>query len=338
MAIAPGTHIAGRYEVIARIGGGASGNVYRVLDHYQQSEFALKLLGRSTVTWDEAQILTQLQSDFILPIRNADIDGGVRFIVSDLAAKGSTDAHMAPLGVDPALAIRWVRAAARGATRAHDAGLLHRDIKPGNVFLTADDRAVLGDFGLAKTMDAAGTTDREGTPQTVAPEVAHPSGRCSVRSDVYSLGATLYALLAGRYGHQGQRADVIAAVLAGPPPRLREVAPHVSKALADRVEKAMARNPADRYATPAEFDAALGSLPAATQWRRTDEHPAHHRCWSTDRPGGKAITVCAVASGNGFEVEVRHQPSGVRIVAACRPRRSATLLPAAVRTAIRKAT
>src|SRR5947208_16117059 len=104
MGVAPGTYIAaGRYEVLEGIGGGAGGVVYRVFDHFQQEEFALKLLGRTTVTWDEAQILTELKSDYILPIRNADVDNGLRYIVSDLAAKGSTDKHMVPLGVEPAL-------------------------------------------------------------------------------------------------------------------------------------------------------------------------------------------------------------------------------------------
>ena len=339
MSNAAGTYIAaGRYEILGNIGGGSGGDVYRVFDHFQKCEFALKLLGPSAVTWDEAQVLTQLQSDYVLPIRNADVDNGVRFIVSDVATKGSADRQMAPLGVDPRLAVRWVRAAAHGAARAHASNLLHRDIKPANVFLTADDRAVLGDFGMAATMDASGTTAANGTPHTVAPEVLRPPYRCSVRSDVYSLGATLYALLAGRYGHEAPtKLETQNAVLAGPPPRLRELAPHVLPALADRVEKAMARNPADRYATPADFAAALGALPPHAPWRRTDEHAAHHRCWRTDRPGGKAITVCAIPSGNGFEVEVRHRPSGVRIVPACRPRCTSAKLPTAVRTAIRKA-
>jgi len=192
MSIAAGTYIAaGRYEVLGRVGGGAGGDVYRVFDHFESGQFALKLLGRSAVTWDEAQILTQLWSDYVLPIRNADVDNGVRYIVSDLAAGGSTDVQMAPLGEDPPLAVRWVRAAALGAARAHASALPHRDIKPGNILLTVDHKAVLGDFGIAAAMDATGQAGRDGSPHTVAPEVIDASGRCSVRSDVYSLGATL---------------------------------------------------------------------------------------------------------------------------------------------------
>jgi serine/threonine protein kinase len=321
------------------LGRGSFGEVYEAIDTFQDAVVALKLVRRLAPTagpWREAQLLTQLRSDYILPVWNADLVAGIPYLVTELARHGTAGQRMAPLGVPPPLAVHWVRAACRGAARSHDAGLLHCDIKAENLFLDDQDHATLGDFGLASLMDASGLGPAAfGTPVTMAPEVA-AGGRTSVRSDVYSLGATLYALLAGRYGHSEPDARAcMAAVVAGGPLALRDLAPHVPQALAQRVDRAMARDAADRYSSPAEFDAALGHLPASERaWCRTDEHAAHVRCWRGEAPGTTAATVCAVAAGSRMAVEARHQPTGRVINAACRPPGPPSQLPTKVRSAI----
>jgi eukaryotic-like serine/threonine-protein kinase len=261
---------AGRYQILARIGGGTFGEVFRAVDTHQGDVVAVKLLKliNPLRPWQEAEILTQLASPYILKVRNADIVAGQPYIVTELAQHGSTADRMRPIGVPPELAVRWIRAACRGAARAHDAALVHRDIKPENIFLTAETDAVLGDFGIAELVDATGHASWGGTTETMAPEVA-AGGQTSVRSDVYSLGASLYALLAGRFAHQGSDdAAVTAAVVAGPGPDIRDVAPNVSLVLAARVRQAMARAEVDRYPDAAAFDAALG-LPAPSRaWCR----------------------------------------------------------------------
>jgi eukaryotic-like serine/threonine-protein kinase len=333
----PGTLIAGRYEVRRFLGSGSFGEVHEVRDHHQDKIVALKFLRQvsGAATWAEAQILTQLQSPYVLPVFNADFDSGVPFLVTELAAGGSTDRKMRPLGVPIDQAVRWVRAACRGAARAHTAGLLHRDIKSENVFLRDERHALLGDFGITILMNANGEAPCAGTPETMAPEVA-AGGNTSVTSDVYSLGATLYALLAGRYAHNGPNPQAcMASVVVAPAPPIRDLAPHVTQALAQRVSRAMARDPADRYSNPAEFDAALGDLPAAVrQWRRTDEHPGHAACWRGEATGKSDATVCLIPAGRRWEVAACHQPSGRRITPACRPPGPQSALPRNLRAAM----
>jgi serine/threonine protein kinase len=319
-----GALIASRYEVLEYLGSGGYGEVYRVRDHHLDATFALKLMRRfaSTNVWAEGQILMRLRSQYILEVENADIDAGVPFLVTAFAANGSADGPMDPIGVPPERAVRWVRHACRGAARTHASRLLHRDIKPHNLFLTASGEAQLGDFGVAVLMDANGEAASFGTPVTRAPEVT-AGGNTSVASDVYSLGATLYALLSGGYSN----------VLGDPP--IRDVAPHVSLALAQRVHTAIAPDPADRYGSPAEFDAALGDLPVPRRaWRRTDEHAGHTACFRGEAPGKTDATVCLMPAGTRWEVVARHQPSGRRITAACRPPGPQSALPRNLRAAM----
>lgn len=307
MARATGTIIGARYEILGYLGSGTYGEVYRARDHHLDTVIALKLLKiAGGNVWAEAQSLMNLRSHYILPVLNADIYAGVPFLVTELAMNGSADQRMPPAGVAPMTAVRWVRHACRGAARAHGARLLHRDIKPHNLFLTGEGEAQLGDFGIAAFMDANGEASPIGTPITRAPEVT-AGGNTSIRSDVYSLGASLYALLSGNYPTTTANAP------------LRDVAPHVSQALAQRVQKAIAIDPTERYETATALDRALGTLPVASRdWRRTDEHNGHACCYRGTGGGKADVTVCLVPTGTRHEVVAQHQPSGRRISAACR--------------------
>lgn len=336
MVHAAGVVIDGRYTIQSFLGSGASGEVYEVIDAHQGQTYALKLFRPvpGAPPWHEAQVLTQLESDFILPVRNADIANGLPYIVTDLAIHGSAADGTMPLGIDPSIAVRWVRAACRGATRTHDARLLHRDIKPENLFRTASGGVVLGDFGMAAFMDPHGEAGRDGTPVTVAPEVA-AGGNTTVSSDVYSLGATLYALVAGRYAHNAPTKHAcLDAVMTTVPPLLRDVAPHVTRGLAQRVERAMARDPNDRYDCPASFDADLGLLRAEPRrWQRTDEHIGHHGCWRS-AGGGRDIVICVATSGTRFVVEGRYAATSRRVPGTLQSPVTAAQLPRRIRAAM----
>jgi len=329
--------INARFRVDGLINVGANGEVYEVFDLHRGETYALKLLAGAVhgPPWHEAQVLTQLRGEYILPVHNADWLGAQQFLVTELAHHGTAANHLQPIGIDPERAVRWVQAACRGAARTHADHLLHRDIKPENMFITDHDEVLLGDFGLAQLVGPPGIGTAAGTAYTMAPEV-FTTGQTSVRSDVYSLGASLYGLVAGQYAHAPGPACP-AAVVAGPGTLLAAAAPHVSVGLARIVAKAMDRNPAARFSNPDEFDAALGRLviPART-WVRTDEHgPPHAGCWRGSRQGHAEILVCAVFAGPRFDVETRHDPSGTRLSAGCLTRVPPSGIASAVRRAIR---
>jgi eukaryotic-like serine/threonine-protein kinase len=267
--------IGTRYEVRSTLGTGSHGIVYEVFDHRTGQTSALKFLlsFNPNSPWIEAEVLVGLEGEFVLPVRNAHHESGVPYIVTEVARNGTvSDRLVAGVGVPTDQTIKWVQQASRGTARIHDRGLLHNDIKPANLFLAANDEAMIGDLGIATLRDASGHGGFGGTPNTMAPEVAvvgatlppaawpsrHPT---SIASDVYSLGATLYWLLAGQPPHQDPTGliETMRAVTSGPPPDLLDVAPHVPQGVRDIVQKAMARDPADRYGGPAALDAALGS-------------------------------------------------------------------------------
>jgi len=203
------TIIAGRYQIQAPLGGGHQGDVYRVRDLHEGDIVALKLIRRVATggLWTEAQILRRLSDPHILPIRNADVASGQPYLVTDLAEHGTLENRLTGAGargLEVDEVIRWIRHAAYGIARAHQLRLTHNDVKPANLFLNAEAECMVGDFGMAAliTPGAASVRPPGGTPETAAPEVAAGWGTtaatASEQSDVYSLGATAFWLLAAR--------------------------------------------------------------------------------------------------------------------------------------------
>lgn len=334
MPIVPaGAWIANRYRVEAFLGDGSFGEVYRVWDEHQGQTVALKLLDPVKVShwpWHEATQLTRLRSDFILPVWNADIAGGYPYVVTEVAGFGSVGDRLQLGPFTPRAAAQVIREAAKGTARAHDDGIVHRDIKLDNVFLGADGRAVLGDFGLAHPLNAAGQAPRAGTPITMAPEVL-AGGATTRASDVYSLGASLYACVTGEYPYQTAAGDdvglLMGLVAAGPPPPVRDLAPHVSRLLGAIVGSAMNRDPA-RRPSAAALDAELGRVTFSREWTPA-AHPGHVRCWESTGPG--SVHVCTVTNGRRTAVEVRHASSARRILAHCYPAVPSAQVPAKLR-------
>lgn len=326
---------AHRYELRSALGQGAQGEVYEAFDHHERETVALKLLRPSPDLWAEAAILRRLYDHHILPIRNADIHQGRPFLATVLASHGSiADRILATgsAGLTTADTVRWIREACHGVARGHDSGLVHNDIKPANLFLNGKDECVVADWGFASRMDPiTGLAVVQGaTAETVAPEIAATFGTgtaaATAQSDVFSLGATAYWMLAGRppidlAGLTGPAARMHGAATLTPP-RLHDVAPHVPRWVRDKVEKAMARDPSDRYASAHAFAAGLGNRPAVSRrWVRTDEHASHLACWRGIPSRGVTYVMCLEAGTTSSQRKIVtvSASSGHRISRGCAP-------------------
>jgi serine/threonine-protein kinase len=323
-----------------------------VFDRHESSVVVLKLIPNVPTgnPWHEAQILRRLSDRHILPIRNADLATGVPFVVTDLATHGTLEGKLdasSRLGLDIRDVIRWIRQASFGIARAHDLRLLHNDIKPDNLFLSAAGEALVGDFGGATLLPSgqACAVPFQATVCTMAPEVAADwltgVATASFASDIYSLGATTYQLLAGAALHDFagavDRAQMRRIVASNPPDPIRDVAPHVPLSVAAVVQRALQKRPADRYESVVAFAEALARVKLPRRlWRRVNVHTAHVGCWEGNPTGGGGAYLMCLAPGSRptqYELTTVHVSSGRRITKGCRivPARS---WPSGVRAVI----
>lgn len=326
MSISPsqGGHIIeDQYEVLGDLGDGSHGQVIKVIDHRLGRICALKFyrkVGATVDTWKEAQALQSLRGNFILPVHHAGLAEGMPFIITDVASNGAIyDRIESGIGLPVDTSVRWIREACQGVVRMHDSRMVHRDIKPANLFLDSNNKVLVGDLGTASLLDEDGLAMPHGTPSTMAPEVVdsldHEAGESyrsySVRSEIYSLGATLWWMLGGT--------PPPPAGSSSPPPiaefDLWAVAPHVQSSLRRVVHRAMKCNPGERFDSVSDFDAALGNLKSATRkWRRVPPHQNDHiQCFEGIK-GKSAFVVCAIANDTNdrVEIEVSHLNSGRR--------------------------
>lgn len=311
-----GTMIANRYKVVSVLGSGKSGEVYLVWDEHLKDHVALKLLypvAGAPATWEEAQILKQLSGDYLLPVINADVAYplDLRYITTPHMTGGDLAAKAKGRGVSTGLAIRWATQIAHGLARMHGAGLLHRDVKPGNAYLDANLDVLLGDLGGAMLLDPDGTAPMLGTPATVAPEVITLQ-RCTMASDIYSLAATTFYLLAGDYpvNARGGNTSVLRRVVAGTQRDLRDVAPHTPLAIASVVGRALSVDASGRPNTALDFANALAAARRHERdWERSDHHSGHQFCLTgSPQWSRQAVCVCAVPGSAGrWDVTVVRQ-------------------------------
>ncbi len=258
----------GRYELRRLLGEGAMGEVYLAWDTQLGREVALKVpttLARPKNVQRflrEAQSAAVLDHPFICPVYDYGQINGIRYLTLKYIA-GRTLADVLADGPMPLRdAVKLCGQVAEALHAAHRSGVVHRDLKPGNIMLDETGRPYVMDFGLARrdSADASLTRTGEvfGTPAYMPPEQARgDSVRVGPRSDVYSLGAMLFQMITGRLPFMGSAAEVFSQILREPAPAPSQVHAGVPACLDEICLRAMAKDPDDRYATAADFAAAL---------------------------------------------------------------------------------
>jgi len=259
------------YRITAELGRGGMGVVYKAEDIQLRRTVALKFLSPHLLAepsekarfLHEAQAAAALDHNNIATIHEIhEVDGQTFMVMAfiegeELGAKIAADGMAVDEALDIAVQV------ARGLAKAHEAGIVHRDVKPNNVIITGDGVAKVVDFGLAKlatqtTLTKTGVT--LGTVTYMSPEQATSAG-VDHRTDIWSLGVMLYQMLAGMPPFRGDvEAAVIYAILNRNPKPITEIRKDVPVALEDILEKALAKDPAKRFETMGAFLAALETL------------------------------------------------------------------------------
>jgi serine/threonine-protein kinase len=286
----------GQYRIVEQLGAGGMGLVFKAVHATMQRTVALKVIAPQLT--QDAQVRARFQREVrsaarlnhpnVVVAHDAAEAAGLWFLVMEYVP-GTDAAHLYQRHGRPPveLACEVARQAALGLQHAHELGMVHRDIKPANLMVTAAPQPGIStagppagwpnpplvkilDFGLArlavadpdKQLTAADVLTREravfGTPEYMAPEQAKDSRLADIRSDIYSLGCTLYALVAGRPPFVSRNpSEVLAMHLTQQPELVSKYCPDVPDWLEQVLDRMLAKQPEDRYATPREVAKAL---------------------------------------------------------------------------------
>lgn len=266
--------ILGRYRIVRPVGYGGMATVFLAQDMQLRREVAIKVFSpnlRETTDFlrrfaREAQVLAQLDHPNILPIYDYGEQSNLAYLITPYIAGGSLkDLLQARRLLPPTEALHLITQALNALQYAHERGLIHRDIKPGNMLLKSDNTLLLSDFGLVKVLSAHGAAIIAvtqtgqiiaGTPEYMAPEQAF--GQPMPASDIYSIGVVLYEMLTGTRPFTADTALGIAMKHAYErPPSLRQFNPQISPQLDAAVLQTLVKDPTKRFQRPAAFLQAL---------------------------------------------------------------------------------
>ncbi len=321
--------LADRYTIERELGRGGMATVYLAQDLKHHRKVAIKVLKPELAAalgperfLQEIEIAAGLTHPHILPLYDSGEATGLLYYVMPYVEGETLRNRLDRAGQLPlAEAVQITREVADALSYAHSHDVVHRDIKPENILLEAG-HAVVSDFGIARAITAAAggklteTGIAVGTPGYMSPEQAAARGRVDERSDIYSLGCVLYEMLAGEPPFTGPSAEsIVRQHLAAAPPRVSAMRAAVPRAIEEAIVRALAKTPADRPATAAEFVEALAA--PAPRVRDTGRRTSRLAAGA-----GLAATLLAMAVG----LFVLSRPHGTPPVAA-RPRQSIAVLP-----------
>jgi len=319
------------YELGQRVGVGGMGEVYRAIDGMLGREVAIKVVaGGEPVAqarlWREAEHASGLNHPNICTIHQVGEAEGLAYIVMEYVEGRPLADVIADGGLPSEAVLRYTGQVAAALAHAHDRGIAHRDLKSSNVMITADDRVKVLDFGLARRLgpgglDSVDTTSTvtgaiAGTLAYMAPEVLRGE-RGNARSDVWAFGVLLHEMLAGERPFEGQTPfELSSAILSQPPRRMPR---NVSGALAVVARRCLEKEPANRYASGREVEAALEDVRAGRAGARQALHLPGRRGFVL---GGAAVLAAAFAG-----VVVRNRASWWPRLGGGRAFRSLVVLP-----------
>ncbi len=294
------------YQITEKIGEGGMGVVYRAEDTKLHRQVALKFLNKNVLEasgeqerlLNEARAAAQLHHPNICTIYEINEYGGETFIamayVDGVTLRDKVLSSTIPLG--DALEISLQIAAGLGD--AHAKGIIHRDIKSSNVMIDETGRAIVMDFGLARLPGQAKPDERvtsAGTSAYMSPEQSRGEA-VDHRSDIWSLGVVLYEMLAGRLPFRGDYEQAVRYSIVNEDPKpLSEIRPSVPEDVVAIVEKCLAKNPADRYQSVDEVEAALKTAEEAVKSPSKRQAGNRNRRSLTVRLGAVAAAVVVMA-------------------------------------------
>jgi len=250
----------GGCRIEKRIGRGGMGTVYRARQKSLDRPVALKILSEKYTSDPqfiqlfirEARAAGRLSHPHIVQVYDVGKEENYHYFTMELVAGGSVEKLIDEEGcIGLESAIRFARDAARGLEYAEKQGVVHRDIKPGNLMISSSGVVKIGDLGIARTTDESGVASQKdgvsGSPHYIAPEQARGDA-IDQRADIYSLGATLYHCLAGRtpYRGAGAREIILKHIHATEPPDLTEVSPETPEDVCQLVARMMSPQPESR--------------------------------------------------------------------------------------------
>jgi serine/threonine protein kinase/class 3 adenylate cyclase len=279
ISLEPGV-LLGRYRLDEKLGQGGMGVVYRGTDLADGSQVAIKVLrpsGKDSPQavrrfQKEARLLSGVQNDYVTRLFEVGEDAGFHFIAMEYVAGTTLKYWLADHGpLDEQTALRVIGDVTHALVEAHANGIVHRDIKPENVLLQdvsesenshalGSKRIKLSDFGIARQINQSASMDVTqagailGTPRYMSPEQCRGTEAIGPQADIYALGVTLYELLAGCPPYSADDALRLAAMHCfDPVPAIQKKIPTVSDATAQLISRAMAKDPADRFADASQF-------------------------------------------------------------------------------------
>jgi len=270
----------GRYQIQDALGRGGMATVYAAYDPSFERQVAIKLLPREflhdpqfhTRFQREAKAIAALEHPAILPVYDFGEDDGQPYLVMRLMSGGSLKERIeqGPLPLDETLMV--VERVGAALAAAHTKGVIHRDLKPGNILFDGDGNPAIADFGIVKLTEHASQLTGSGivgTPAYMAPEMASAGGVTPL-IDIYAMGVTLYQMLTGQLPFNADTPmGLMAAHVTKPVPDVREARPDLPEDAQYVIERSMAKDPAERYQTLGEMiddlrAVVLGGVGAAT--------------------------------------------------------------------------